>query len=143
MRGKPKRRKSDAQNVVSQIIRKLQIAPGIALRRYHSENDKVLQRKQMLDMVKDYDRSIYATAPTSQQNDLVDRRFSTIFTAIGADLAHSKLSKSFWSHASQDAVVKSKHLRTRRSNGAFVRTNHTCFPAGFHQATFRCSASRD
>ena len=116
--GFPMKKKSEAAAAILKGIRRLEVAVGKTVKRYHSDNAKEQRTKALIKELESHGTKVSSTAPhSSQQNALVERRFGVIFAATRTALAASGLSKTFWSVACLDAIDKSNFLPIRRGNG--------------------------
>ena len=106
-KGFPMKKKSEAATAILKGIRRLELAIGKTVKRYHSDNAKEQRTKALLKELESKDTKISSTAPhSSQKNSIVEQRFQTIFAAERTALAESGLSRKYWSVACLDAIDK-------------------------------------
>ena len=109
--GFPLKKKNEAANAILKGIRKLELAVGKSIKRYHCNNSKEQITKGLLNELAANGTKISSSAPnSSQQNAIVERRFGIIFAATRTALAASGLSKKYWSGACLDAIDKANFL---------------------------------
>ena len=132
--GFPLKKKSEAATAILKGIRRLELAVGKTVKRYHSDNAKEKRTKSLLNELEAKGTKVSSTSPhSSQQNALVEQRFQTIFAATRAALSASGLPKKFWSIACLDAIDKGNFLPIKRSSGHTASPN-ACIPGEPHSA---------
>lgn len=90
MRRELLRHKIEAIKLVGQHSKNFYVTIGPKFRRYHSDNAKELQYKDLLVMLKNQDTAITRTTPySSQETGLVERRFHTLFNSVRTALRPS------------------------------------------------------
>lgn len=126
--GQPMKRKSEATQAIMSTIQRLQTTLGKKVKRYHADNAAEQHTIELTDMLEKQGTTITRTSPnTSQQNAFAERRFSTIFNATRAALAHSGLPLAYWSIAALDAIDKMNYLPMKRKTGNNNPPNATLY----------------
>lgn len=90
------KKKQEASDAIFKRIRRLKVAVGKKVKRYHSDKAKEQRTKRLIRELEAKGTQVTSTAQnTSKQNGHVERRFASLFAATRAALSYSGLPKKF------------------------------------------------